>query len=115
MKQITNNFLLFAVFVFSSFYSNALTKADGNPNELIVAFEKLNDKQLTYFDELITQIPGVKNTGYCQRLKIYIFEYDSSIYRNDEAALNAIAVQTKKFIPIQKVGTSSQDILKSCN
>lgn len=91
-----------------------LTKQN-HPNELIVAFENLSDKQLIELDEAIAQIPGVKNFGYCQRQRLYFFTYDEQIYKSEDQVMEAISIHTKKFQPLIKIGTTASQISKNCN
>jgi hypothetical protein len=90
-------------------------KNQTHPNELIVAFENLSDKQLVDLDEAIAQIPGVKNFGYCQRKRLYFFTYDEQIYKTEEQVMDAISIHTKKYQPLLKIGTSVDQITKQCN
>ena len=112
MNKITITFL-FVSFV-SAFSFSAPDFEDKNPNEIVIAFEKLSEKQLIYFNQLLTEIPGIKNTGFCERMKVYVFTYDSAVYRTEEDAVNAINIHTKKFIPIQKVVDNTQELLNNC-
>ncbi len=100
--------------VFANENSVALSEQNP-PNEIIIAFEKLSDKQLLELDEAFTLIPGVKNFGYCQRKKLYFFSYDEDKYKNEEQVLEAIYTHTKKYLPLHKIGATSEQILKTCN
>lgn len=116
-KKLLTPILLAFVLVLSSFskYNSVSKKTETNPNEIIVAFEKLNSKQLLDLDAAIANIPGVKNFGYCQKKNLYFFSYDERTYKSEEQALEAITIHTKQFHPLLKVGTSSEQISKSCN
>lgn len=106
--------LVICVFL-SSFISSKQVRLQTNSNEVIISFEKLGEKQVQELDEVIAQIPGVKNFGFCQKLRLYFFSYDALRYKTEEEVVETIAIYTKKFEPLQKVGTSSSRLIQQCN
>jgi hypothetical protein len=82
--------------------------------EIVIVFENLNMKLFAEFDQAITSIKGIKNTGYCQQLNCYYFSYEKSMFRSADEAYVEICKAAKNFLPIYKEGTTSEMVIKAC-
>lgn len=91
-----------------------LTLSD-TPGELIVSFEKLSSKQYQDLDLALSEINGIRKIGFCERMNVFYFSYDTAIYRSAEEAFEALIVPTKKYQPLLKIGASAADVEKECN
>lgn len=108
--------ILIGTLVFASIlpnYFNATTDFSES-HELVVKFQKLSPKQYGELDKSIATVPGIKDEGHCERLKVFFFSYDTSVYRTDEDAFNAIEKSTKAYLPMLKVGTSAEQLKTIC-
>lgn len=113
MKVLLSMFILVSgLYIFSSFATKVET--NGNP-ELIVAFEKYTPKLAIEFDAAINLLQGIREVGSCEKMNIIYFSYDSSIYKTPEEAFEAIERGMKRFNPLLKIGSNSQEIERACN
>lgn len=88
--------------------------SQNSPVELIIAFEKYSPKLSTEFDQAVRSVPGVQIVGSCSRMNIFYFLIDHEVYRNSSEAFEALEHATKRFSPLQKVGSSISDVQKAC-
>lgn len=83
-------------------------------NELIVSFEHYNPKQLSELQAQLSTIPGIKQLGFCEKMHVFYFEYDASVYRSIDQAFDAILLNTKTFQPLIKIGSSIEQVQIEC-
>ncbi len=118
MKKTLLYFVLINLFVANVFASNNFEKAtyfiSENQGELVVTYESFNDKLMLEFDAAVATIPGLKTTGYCQKLNCYYYSYDKEIYPSLQAAFDALTEKTKSFQPLLKEGTTSEMVRRNC-
>lgn len=94
-------------------YETILTQSSES-NELIVAFEKLSPKQYEEFELALLSLNGIRKIGSCDRMNIFYFNYDTTMYRTAEEAFEAVIGATKKYQPLMKIGASVADVQKAC-
>jgi hypothetical protein len=87
---------------------------DAKTNQLVVSFEHYNPKQLSELKAQLSAIQGIKQLGFCEKLHVFYFEYDASIYRNVDQAFDAILVKTKTFQPLITIGSSIEQVQIEC-
>lgn len=83
-------------------------------NELIISFEHYNPKQLSELQSQLSSVNGIKQLGYCEKMHVFYFEFDATVYRSVDQAFEAIMLKTKAFQPLMKVGASISDIKRAC-
>jgi len=98
-----------------SFSFNLPISNSSNSNELIVAFEKFSAKRYAELESLISGISGIENTGYCERMNVFYFEYDPEIFQSENDAFEAIMIKTREFQPLLKIGSTVDQVKIECN
>lgn len=84
-------------------------------NELIVSFENFSPKQINDLNEVIVSLEGFKYVGFCEKMHLYYFTFDNTIYRNVENAFQALELKTKNYQPSLKIGASIQEVEYACS
>lgn len=87
---------------------------DAKINQLVVSFEHYNPKQLTELQAQLSTIAGIKQLGFCEKMHVFYFEYDTNVYRTVDQAFEAILVKTKTFQPLIKIGSSIEQVQIEC-
>lgn len=87
---------------------------DATTNQLVVSFGHYNPKQLTELQAQISTIPGIKQLGFCEKMHVFYFEYDTNVYRTVDQAFEAILLNTKTFQPLIKIGSSIEQVQIEC-
>lgn len=85
-----------------------------NSSELIVSFENLSPKQYQELDLAVSEINGIRKKGFCEKMNIFYFTYDSEIYRSNEEAFDALILKTKNYQPLLKIGATATDVQREC-
>ena len=86
-----------------------------NSNELIVSFEKLSPKQFGDLELLLSDLPGIRKIGFCEKMNVFYFSYDTDIFRSIDEAFDALTLKTKNYQPLLKIGATSADVQRECN
>jgi hypothetical protein len=84
-------------------------------NELIISFEHYNPKQLSELQSQLSSVTGIKQLGYCEKMHVFYFEFDPSVFRSADQAFEAIMLKTKAFQPLMKVGARISQVQTECN
>lgn len=116
MKRLLLYFTIIC-FCTTNLFSNPIEeslKFNDNQGEIVIEFENLSMKLFAEFDQAITSIKGIKNTGYCQQLNCYYFTYDKGIYNTESQAYDEICKAARNFLPVLKPGTTSEMVIKAC-
>lgn len=87
---------------------------DAKTNQLVVSFERFNPKQLSDLQAKLSTIPGIKQLGFCEKMNVFYFEYDATVYRTVDQAFEAILLNTKTFQPLIKIGSSIEQVQIEC-
>lgn len=90
-------------------------KPSSPDHELIIAFEDISSKQYNELELVLSGLNGIQKTGACERMNIFYFTYDGSIYSNADEAFEAILPKTKIYKPLLKVGSTIADVQRECN
>jgi hypothetical protein len=115
MKKSLLTILFFSNLLLGNFsFSSVVDNNDPFQNEIILTFEKLSEKQFEDLDLVILNLPGIKSTGYCQKMNCYYFKYDSNLYKSREEAFHVIEIQARQFLPLLKEGVNSELINNIC-
>jgi|GEM_PF-4085887 len=85
-----------------------------NSNELIVSFEKLSPKQFGDLELLLSDLPGIRKIGFCEKMNVFYFSYDTDLFRSNEEAFDALILKTKNYQPLLKIGATSADVQREC-
>ncbi len=109
-----NSFFAFSIEDFNSRKVNLSIIDEPKSNELIISFEHYNPKQLSELQSQLSSVTGIKQLGYCEKMHVFYFEFDATIYRSADQAFEAIMLKTKAYQPLMKVGASISMVQNEC-
>jgi len=107
--------LLLLTWPIVSFTLNPKTEPETENRELIVAFENISVKQYAELELVLSSLNGIEKSGACERMNIFYFTYDNSIYPNAEEAFETLVIKTKIYQPLLKIGSTIADVQRECN